>query len=151
MKRTLKFALALAFAAVVCTTAMAQSFDKTQYLKTASPDKKKGATVGGSVAFTDAQLAFVSSKGTPELTIANPNIKNILYERTATPRYTEAVLLSPLFVFSKSKKHYLTIQYADASGGSQYAILRLDKSNYREVLAAAEATTGKKVERAEEK
>jgi hypothetical protein len=151
MKKTINFAVAVAFAAILSTTALAQSFDKAQYLKAASPDKKKGRAVGGSIAFDGSRVQFVNAKGAPELSVPVSSVKEVLYERTATPRYTEAVLLSPLFVFSKSKKHYLTIQYADANGGSQYAIVRLDKSNFREALAAAEATTGKKVDRSEER
>jgi len=44
----------------------------------------------------------------------------------------------------------LRIQDSDAAGTGQYALLRLDKSNYRDVLAKAEADTGKKVDRSEE-
>jgi hypothetical protein len=54
-------------------------------------------------------------------------------------------------LFTKSKKHWLTFQYSDASGTGQYAIIRLDKSNFREALATVEAETGKKVERTEER
>jgi hypothetical protein len=44
----------------------------------------------------------------------------------------------------------LTIQYTEQDHG-KYALFRLDKSNSREILAAAEAATGKTVERSEEK
>ena len=40
----------------------------------------------------------------------------------------------------KGKKHWLTIKT-----GSDYAILRLDKDNYKIILPTFEARTGKKV------
>jgi hypothetical protein len=53
-------------------------------------------------------------------------------------------------LFTKENKHFLTIQYATGSGDRKYAIFQLNKGNYRECLAAIEATLGKKVERIEE-
>ena len=47
--------------------------------------------------------------------------------------------MSVVSLFTKENKHFLTIQYATGSEG-----------NYRECLAAIEATLGKKVERIEE-
>jgi len=44
----------------------------------------------------------------------------------------------------------IPVQYADAAGTGQFAIVRLDKSNFQEALARAESETGKKVERSEE-
>jgi len=75
----------------------------------------------------------------------------MLYERTSKPRYAEAVLLSPLFIFSHSKKHSLTIQYSETDGPGKFAMIHMDKGNARDILAAAEAETDKKVERTEEK
>ncbi len=49
------------------------------------------------------------------------------------------------------RKHYLTIQYTDAAGAGQYAIVHLDKKRAQRVVATAESETGKKVERIEEK
>jgi hypothetical protein len=94
---------------------------------------------------------FLDQKGSTAFSIKYDRIKNILYEKTSTPRYAEAVLISPLFVFSHSKKHFLTIQYTDDAGAGQFVIIHLDKKNAREAVAMAEAQTGKKVEQVEEK
>lgn len=61
-------------------------------------------------------MDFLDEKGASTFSIKYDTIKNILYEKTSTPRYAEAVLISPLFLFSHSKKHFLTIQYTDTSG-----------------------------------
>lgn len=78
-------------------------------------------------------------------------IKIMTYEKSSKPRMAEAVLIPPLFLLSNSKKHYLTFQYTDETGQSNYAIVHLDKKNAREAAACAEAQTGKEVEQVDEK
>jgi hypothetical protein len=60
-------------------------------------------------------------------------------------------LISPLLLLTRGKEHFLTIQYKDEKGQGQFAIVRLDKRNYRDCLAAIEAQTGRRVERMEER
>jgi len=57
----------------------------------------------------------------------------------------EAVLISPQFLLSNPKKHYLTFQYTDDSGQGKYAIIHLDKKNACEAVACAEAHRGGQV------
>ncbi len=127
-------------------------FDKAEYLKPAASGSKKGATVPGILRFDSAkkEVQFVEKKATPALSVKYEAIKSMLYEKTAKPRYAAGLLVAWPLLLTKSKKHYLTIQYADAAGTGQFVIIHLDKSNFREVLARAESETGKKVERAEE-
>lgn len=129
-------------------------FDHAEYMQaTASGQKKAAPAVKGTLSFdTDKKsVDFLDQKGAPAFSIKYDTIKNLLYEKTSTPRYAEAVLISPLFLFSHSKKHFLTIQYTDANGAGQFVIVHLDKKNAREAVAVAEAQTGKKVEQVEEK
>jgi hypothetical protein len=78
-------------------------------------------------------------------------IKSILYERASKPRYTAGLLLAWPLLFTKSKKHFLTIQYVDASGEGKFEIVRLDKGNFTMALATLEADTGIKIDRTEER
>jgi hypothetical protein len=55
------------------------------------------------------------------------------------------VLAAPVF-FMKNTKHWLTLQ-----GAGEAIVLRLDKNNYRLVLPALEARTGRPVEVASER
>ena len=96
------------------------------------------------------EIQFLGKGSAPAVSIKMDNIKSILYERTAKPRYAEGLLIAWPLLFTKSKSHYLTIQYNDEKEGSQYAIIRLDKSNYRDALASIEAGTGKQVQRSEQ-
>lgn len=129
-------------------------FDHAEYMQaTASGQKKAAPAVKGILSFDTEKKSvdFLDQKGGPAFSIKYDSIKSILYEKTSTPRYAEAVLISPLFLFSHSKKHFLTIQYTDANGTGQFVIVHLDKKNAREAVALAEAQTGKKVEQVEEK
>jgi hypothetical protein len=75
----------------------------------------------------------------------------MLYERTSKPRYGLAILVSAIFIFTKSKAHYLTIQYKQPDGQGDFVIVRLHKDDYQMALATAEAHTGEKMERTEER
>ncbi len=129
-------------------------FDHSEYMQaTAAGQKKAAPAVKGTLTF-DAEkksVDFLDQKGDPAFSVKYDSIKSILYEKTSTPRYAEALLISPLFIFSHSKKHFLTIQYTDTTGAGQFVIVHLDKKNAREAVALAEAQTGKRVEQVEEK
>jgi len=74
-------------------------------------------------------------------TIAYSDTTGAEYTFGKSPRVSAALLVSPLFLFNSSKSHWLTVHT-----GTDYAVLRLDKSNYKLVLAEFEKRTGKKVE-----
>ena len=137
-----------------CKEDKSNTFDRAEYLQgTSSGQRKAAPPVKGTLRFAPDQRAieFLDSKGASTIRINYDSIKAILYEQTSKPRYAEAVLISPLFIFSSSKKHYLTVQYTDEAGAGQYAIFHLDKGNVRDAVATAEAQTGKKVELVAEK
>ena len=129
-------------------------FAKAEYFAATSTGQKKAGTSTKGTLFFDSEkknVNFLQESGSPAVSIKYEAIKSIVYERASKPRYAEAVLISPLFLLSHAKKHYLTFQYQDDSGEGKYAIVRLDKSNAREAVACAEAQTSKKVEQTEEK
>lgn len=69
------------------------------------------------------------------------DIKSAEYSYAKSPRWKTAVFVSPLFLFTSGKKHWLLTQ-----GPSDFALLRLDKDNYKLILAAMESKTGKPIE-----
>jgi len=135
----------IAFSAVL----QAETFKDVEYMYKPA-GKVKGERVGGALDFDAASTKVMFESKQVALDIPAASITNLVYERAAQPRYTTGLLLAWPLLFTKSKKHYLTIQYTD-NGLGKYAVSKLDKGNFREILAAAEATTGKKVERSEEK
>jgi hypothetical protein len=162
MKRTLATFTALVFASVLSfgqkpaevPKVDTHRFDKAEYLQASSTGQRKAGTpIKGTLAFDSEKknVNFLQDSGSSALTIKYDAIKNITYEKASKPRYAEAVLISPLFLLSHGKKHYLTFLYTDDTGEGKYAIIHLDKKNAREAVACAEAQTGKKVEQLEEK
>jgi hypothetical protein len=132
----------------------ARKFDRAELFGgTSTGQKKAGGSTKGALIFDGEKkiVEFEAQKGGQVVSIPYAQVKSLLYEQASKPRYTEAVLISPMFLLAHSKKHYLTIQYTDASGAGQFAIVLLDKKNAQQAVAAAQAETGKNVERAEEK
>lgn len=144
--------LGICFALLLASAALGQDFSHAQYFPKATPAGKKSDPVKGvfRIDGSSKEIQFLDKGGSPAVRIKIDNIKSVVYERTAKPRYAEGLLIAWPLLFTKSKSHYVTIQYNDEKDGSQYAIIRLDKSNYRDALASIEAGTGKQVQRSEE-
>ena len=73
-------------------------------------------------------------------------INSLEYGQSVSRRYAEAILISPVLLLSKSRKHFVTIGYIDTSGRQQALVLRVGKGEIRSVLAGLEARTGRRVE-----
>ena len=57
-----------------------------------------------------------------------------------------AVVISPMFLLSKKRKHFVTIGYADDQGKQQALVFRVDKNDIRATLVSLEARTGLKIQ-----
>jgi len=139
--------LLLAAACFLVASASAQTFKDVSYYHQESPEKK-AKEVDGSIVSSPGVFKFESKK--VNLEIPHASITKIVYERASKPRYAAGLLFAWPLLFTKSKQHYLTVQYTDAGAG-KYAVFKLDKGNYREVLAAVESASGKPIDREEEK
>ena len=73
-------------------------------------------------------------------------IHTLEYGQNVSRRYLAAVLISPVLLLSKSRKHFLTVGYEDTDGKQQALVFRVDKGDIRSVLASLEARTGRRVE-----
>jgi hypothetical protein len=89
-------------------------------------------------------LSFQYGQGT--LQIPYHKVNTVEYGQNVSRRYAEALLLSPVFLLSKSHKHFVTLGYVDAEGKQQAVVFRVDKGDIRAVLAGLEARTGRRVE-----
>lgn len=99
---------------------------------------------GGRLITTDAgALRFATKSKTVE--IPYERIHTLEYGQKVDRRYISAVLISPLFLLAKSRKHFLTVGYNDGEGRAQALIFRVEKSDVRGVLVSLEARTGRKV------
>jgi hypothetical protein len=110
-----------------------------------------GGTIDSFKVGGDGQLILTSTEhmtyGSRQhsLAIPYPMVRSIEYGQKVDRRYLEAFLISPLFLLSKKRAHYLTIHFRDDRGSDQAIVLRLPHSAVRPTLASLEARTGLKV------
>jgi hypothetical protein len=92
----------------------------------------------------DREMLFV----TRELTLHVPydKVNTLEYGQHVGQRFVEAILLSPLFLLSKSRKHFLAVFYTDANGREQALVLQVGKGDVRALLPELEAKTGRRVD-----
>jgi hypothetical protein len=101
-------------------------------------------TAGSLEVADDRYLAFYTKK--TQVRIAYQRINLIEYGQQVDRRLALAVAISPVFLLSKSRKHFLTIGYSDDDGKQQALVFRVDKTGIRPALVSLEARTGLKVQ-----
>lgn len=89
-------------------------------------------------------LAFKAKKNQVQVSYSKINL--IEYGQKVDRRYMAALLLSPLFLLSKSRQHFLTVGYTDDAGHQQAMVFQVAKGSVRSVLVSLEARTGLKVQ-----
>ncbi len=112
--------------------------------------------VGGTVAvlagtargeiLTTGQQYFEFRARPATLRIAYEKINLLEYGQKVDRRYALGILVSPVLLLSKKRRHFLTIGYADEEGRQQAVVFQVDKNHVRSVLAGLEARTGRRVE-----
>ncbi|PWT97164.1 MAG: hypothetical protein C5B51_31950 [Terriglobia bacterium] len=90
--------------------------------------------------------ALTLRSGKIELRIDYTRINSIEYGQNVSRRYAAAVLISPVLLLSKARKHFVTVGYSDVEGKQQALVFRVDKGDIRSVLASLEARTGRRIE-----
>jgi hypothetical protein len=111
-----------------------------------------GGTLAGISPKSSARLdltspdALIFRCGSAELRIDYERINEIEYGQNVSRRYAEAILISPVLLLSKSRKHFVTIGYEDLAGHQQALVFRVAKGDIRPALASLEARTGRRIE-----
>jgi hypothetical protein len=111
----------------------------------------KQQIAGMLISDTNAKQLSFDANGSLPFQIGFDKIRSLTYERASQPRYAAGLLIAWPLLFTKSKQHYLTVQYTDGAGGGKFQIVRLDKNNAQAALNTIEADTGIKIERTEER
>jgi hypothetical protein len=89
---------------------------------------------------------FVFYARKTNLRIPYERINMLEYGQKVDRRYVAAVLISPVFLLSKKRQHFLTVGYTDERGQEQALIFRVDKEHIRAMLVSLEAKTGRRVQ-----
>src|SRR5215813_6732325 len=70
------------------------------------------------------ELVFQGSKTI--LIIAYDKVNTLEYGQNVSRRYAAAILISPVLLLSKSRKHFVTLGYVDAEGRQQALVFRFE-------------------------
>jgi hypothetical protein len=117
--------------------------DKTEYVG-GTENQIKDGTEGTSSAKDEKNFVFTYSGGT--LTIPYEQVNDLEYGQKAGRRLGLAIAVNPLALFSKKRKHFLTVGWKDEQDKQHAAVFELGKGVVRTTIATLEARTGKKVE-----
>jgi|SRR5579872_4910393 len=117
--------------------------DKTAYIGGTENQIKEG-TEGVSSAKDEKNFTFEYKGG--NLAIPYSEVNDLEYGQKAGRRIGLAIAISPWLLFSKKRKHFLTVGWKDDQGKQHAAVFELGKSIIRTTIATLEARTGKKVD-----
>jgi hypothetical protein len=117
--------------------------DKTAYVGGTENQIKDGAE-GESSAKDEKNFTFEYKGG--KLGIPYDQVNDLEYGQKAGRRIGLAIAISPWLLFSKKRKHFLTVGWKDEQGKQHAAVFELGKSIIRTTIATMEARTGKKVD-----
>jgi len=100
---------------------------------------------GGTLQVIDEQYMVFYSKHS-SVRVPYEKISIIEYGLKVDRRYAMAALISPVFILSKKREHFLTVVFADDRGREQAMIFKVAKGDIRAMLVSLEARTGRKVQ-----
>lgn len=142
--------------AFACALLMLASSNVLPPLLLAGDSGSRAEYVGGTVAGlpsksegrlnTTDQEAFLFHTKRDAVRIPYEKINTLEYGLRVNRRYAEAVLISPVLLLAKKRRHFLTVGYTDEQGRQQAMIFEVPKGEIRSVLVSLEAKTGRKVE-----
>jgi len=117
--------------------------DKTMYVGGTVSTVKEGSEGKSS---TKDEKVFVFNYQGGKLEIPYDQVNDLEYGQKAGRRLGLAIAVTWMALFSKKRKHFLTIGYKDENDKQQAAVFELGKNIVRVTLASLEARTGKKIE-----
>lgn len=143
----LRYACSLLLASAMVASAGEMAFRKTKLADV------KGKQANADLVFNDVTKAMiVNVAGDHNIaTIPYESIDKLSYEFSKQHRIKQGAIVmvaslgaGAIVMLTKSKSHWLTIEYREANV-PKTLVLRLDKSEYKEVLAIARTATGKEI------
>ena len=102
------------------------------------------AESSGDITVSD-QVYFIFVSRQTRVKVPYERINLLEYGQKVDRRYLEAVVISPLFMLSKKRQHFLTVGFQDDDGHQQALVFKVSKNDIRLTLVALEARTGQTV------
>lgn len=128
--------LAAALAAGLCAQSRVEYVGGTASIESGS---------SGSIEVGDQHyFAFYTKK--TQVRVPYSNIDLLEYGQKVDRRLLMAIVISPMFLLSKKRKHFLSVGFVDEEGNHQALIFRVDKNDIRATLVSLEARTGLRIQ-----
>jgi hypothetical protein len=142
MRKFLSVALCMIFLLEIPASAGLAS-DKAQYVGgtvSAIPDQTEG------VLSTKDEKVMVFTYNGKEFKVPYDQINDLEYGQKAGRRLGVAIAVTWMALFSKKRRHFLTVGFKDDNDKQQAAVFELGKSTVRVTLASLEARSGRKID-----
>lgn len=135
---------AVALAVAICIPALAVDKHKAKFM---------GGTLSGIAEKTDGpidvqgsdKLTWFADRGQGRIEVPWSTVIELEYGQKAGRRLKSAIFLSPVMLFTKARKHFVTISYKDGDGKEQGIVFEFDKDDIRQVLLILKTRTGKEI------
>lgn len=142
MKRSIALYVALLFTLTVVALASVAN-DKAAYQGGTEGDIPAG-TQGYCTTGNEREFIFSFQNG--QLVIPYEQVNDLEYGQDVARRLTFSTAANPFRLFTKKKKHFLTIGWKDEHAQQHAAVFELGRSVVRPTIVTLEARTGKKVD-----
>jgi hypothetical protein len=101
--------------------------------------------VDGTMELTDQEI-FQFRTRKSMVRMPYKKITTLEYGQKVSRRYVSAILISPVLLLAKKRRHFLTLGYTDEQGRPQAMVFEVAKGDVRAILVGLEAKTGLRVE-----
>lgn len=129
--------------ALILLASLSQAQNQAEYV--GGTAEKLASGTNGSLDVSDQHyFAFYTKK--TQVRVAYDRINMLEYGQQVDRRLLMAVVISPMFLLSKRRKHFLTVGYVDGNGNHQALVFRVDKNGIRPALVSLEARTGLRIQ-----
>ena len=103
--------------------------------------KTIGENAEGPIDLTSEKRMTFIPKNSAVFEVPWDRVSQLEYGQKVARRWRSAILLSPIALFHKARKHFVTITYQDADKAEQAVVLEFDGDDIRMVLASLKART----------
>ena len=150
MKKTLFSLVSVGVLVLMSVDAHALDKKKAAYLGGTLPiqlsEKEQKEGIVGLITTTDEkEFFFKAEQSDVRISIPYNKITNVEYGQKASHRVKTAILLSPVALFMKKRRHYLNFFFKDAEGKDQAAAIEVGSEILRNTVMVLEVRTGKKI------
>lgn len=142
-RQVLSFFPAVFIANVTSPVLLAGIPSKKAVYRGGTLSRPKPSTTGTVTTTGEDDFIFRYSGG--EILVPYASINSMEYGQQAGRRLGLAIALTPAFLLSKKRRHFLTINYVDDGDRQQAAVFELGKAIVRTTLASLEARTGMRI------